>query len=114
MYKKMSDDSTPTDIEPPTTKVEGISGTDADAFWLLSNDEANTLWSSSDKRVCRILLPDENSTSSSYHEYDDIMWWLRSPISSYSHNVASVDHHGDLVWFEVYGIYCGVRPAFLI
>ena len=113
MYKKMSNDSTPTDTEPPTTKVEGISGTDADAFWLLSYNEANTLWSSDDNRVCRILLPNENDTSS-YIESDDISCGLRSPSLSYSYYYDCVDHRGFLDWSYVYHTYCGVRPAFLI
>ncbi|MDY2696293.1 MAG: hypothetical protein SOV27_03945, partial [Eubacteriales bacterium] len=45
MYKKMSADSTPANIELPTA-VEGLSETDSDAFWLLSDNETNNLWNS--------------------------------------------------------------------
>lgn len=108
MYKKMSDSST--DLTPPTA-VEGISATDADAFWLLSYNEASTLWTSETNRVGNILLP-KNGDMSSY-SMSVYVWFLRSPSSSYFDTVRLVDPMGGFASNRVYGS-CGVRAAFLI
>ena len=109
MYKKMSDSST--DLTLPTA-VEGISGTDADAFWLLSYGEASTLWTSESNRVGNILSPKTDDTSS--HTASAVNWWLRSPGSSYSYNARDVYGNGIIYSDRVSGAWCGVRAAFLI
>lgn len=110
MYKKMT--GTSTDLTLPTA-VEGISGTDADAFWLLSQNEASTLWTSTANCVGNILIPKTGDTSS--YTASAVNWWLRSPYSSESRCAWRVYKKGVLNYANVVGEgLCGVRPAFLI
>ena len=106
MYKKMSDSST--DLTLPTA-VEGISGTDADAFWLLSFNEADTLGLDT-KRVGNILTPKTGGIPS-YNVSTD-SWWLRSPLASSS--AWFILSGGNFADRGVYEVLCGVRPVFLI
>ena len=107
MYKKMYE---ATDLTPPTA-VEGISGTDADAFWLLSQNEARTLWTIEEALAGKIPTPKTDNTSS-YNAYAD-NWWLCSP-DHISYNVVDVSVGGNIGSFQVYKFVCGVRAAFLI
>ncbi|MCI7003690.1 MAG: DUF6273 domain-containing protein [Clostridia bacterium] len=114
MYKKMSGSST--DLALPTA-VEGISETDADAFWLLSYNEAIALCSTSgfddyNKIVGNTLTPKTDDTSSCSASADE--WSFRSPYSSNSEYAYGITIHADITGAYVYVIYCGVRPAFLI
>ena len=43
LYSKMTYGTTPADVTIPTDKTEGISGDDADAFWILSTYEYDNL-----------------------------------------------------------------------
>ncbi len=99
----------------PPTAVEGISGTDADAFWLLSQKEADLLWlSDNTKRVGKIQAP--NSEGSSSYTASGDSWWLRSPNlsdSSFASYVSSAGITGSSKK-EVFETSYGVRPAFLI
>ena len=108
MYKKMSDSST--DLTPPTA-VEGISGTDADAFWLLSYNEASTLWTSDTNRVGNKLSPETNNQTS--YTASAGFWCLRSLVLSNSDETKIVIFDGNTGLSRVYRA-CGVRPAFLI
>lgn len=82
--------------------TDGISATDSDAFWLLSNPEANSILSSSAKR----------SSSS--------MWWLRNNTNTdNSYVVGFVETGGGMLAnVGLSAVYKnsiqGVRPAFLI
>lgn len=110
MYKKMSDSSTK--IELPTA-VEGILETDADAFWLLSYNEVETLLTASTnytQRIGNILTPKTNDASTYIASAG--YWRLRSPgMTGNTYNIE------DLGYFQNLGGYWaghGVRPAFLI
>ena len=107
MYKKMSDSST--DLTLPTA-VEGISGTDADAYWLLSYKEANALGStggSYDMKKMKGFIPTSSTISAGN-------WFLRSPYTTSSaHNRGIYDFNGALDKLMSV-VKCGVRPAFLI
>ena len=109
MYKKMSDSST--DLTLPTA-VEGISGTDTDAFWLLSKDEMNMLIGSNTNSIGNILSPKTDDMTS--YTISAGEWWIRTPLPSYSHYVKIVIEIGDALFTEVYKFFGGVRPAFLI
>ena len=107
MYKKITIDST--DITLPTA-VEGISETDADAFWLLSYNEVDTLWTSSTKRVGNILTPKTNNASTYIASIG--YWRTRTPsMTGYTYNI---DDLGDFYALSGYWAGHGVRPAFLI
>ena len=106
MYKKMSEDS-PTDLALPTD-VEGILGTDADAFWLLSYNEAKAIMNLVGKSKFNGKLPTSSSTMSV------ASWWLRTPILDYLDRAIDIFEDGDRDSRYVYKTECGVRPAFLI
>lgn len=111
LYKKMSDASTDTTLP---TAVEGISGTDADAFWLLSYSEASRLWDSNANRKGMIVLPKTDDTSS--YTTSPNSWGTRSPASNNSDIFGAVEDSGYVLGdsSSVYGAWCPVRPAFLI
>lgn len=116
MYQMMgvSSSMSYSNLTPPTA-VEGISGTDADAFWLLSQKEADILWlSDNTKRVGKIQAP--NSEGSSSYTASNGNWWLRSPDLSNSYSASYVSSAGKTGSsnYDVYETSYGVRPAFLI
>ncbi len=120
LYNNMEDEPTqPVTLD--TTHTEGISETDADAFWLLSDSKAKTLWTSEwsgpdgetwPNLVGYILLPNLENTSSFSSEQE--AWWLCTPYCKSSKMVIAVYGDGLPCPVEGNGAWFGVRPAFLI
>ena len=113
LYNNITDDpSKPVTLD--TTHTEGISKTDADAFWLLSYSEANILWTSRPNRVGKILEP--NANDETLYTASNKDWWLRSPCLTFGGGGARfVSTFGDLLSGDsVYTMVYGIRPAFLI
>ncbi|MCI7003744.1 MAG: hypothetical protein MR904_05360 [Clostridia bacterium] len=101
MYKKMSYSSKNVDIP---IAVEGISETDADAFWLLSYNEITTLINLNTNRIGQ--LP---NVTGAYN------WLSRSFNESASFFSACVNPGGNIAKENfVHDLNSGVRPAFLI
>ena len=103
MYSKMSASST--DLALPTA-VEGISGTDADAFWLLSYNETNNLWNSASDIKGNLINRSYGS------------WWLRSPGEpgnpDYNNRDVGFIYNGGGFGPYIYDAYFAIRAAFLI
>lgn len=82
-----------------------------DKVFLLSEKEAETLFSNDEEKIAKATEYAEKSVVYG-NEEKAVLWWLRSP-GGYSENAAVVDRYG---WVDRYGFIVnindgGVRPA---
>ena len=82
-----------------------------DKVFLLSEKEAETLFSNDEEKIAKATEYAEKSVVYG-NEEKSVLWWLRSP-GGYSENAAVVDRYG---WVDRYGFIVnindgGVRPA---
>ena len=102
MYAKMSNSAT--DIDIPTDLTEGNSSDEKDSFWVLSYNEANTLFASDTNR--KGYAPNNSATA--------VAWFLRTPMA-FSSSFWDVNTSGSLYQINIVNRQnCNVRPAFLI